>query len=92
MPIYAPTNTHPQVNLYSGALFIQQAFNWNLYISVLLLLSITALTTVTGLWCSVYQTFGHFASLSVCGAMFIALLVTVSLSNFLIVIAQLPGV
>lgn len=37
-----------QVNLYSGALFIQQALQWNLYISVLLLLVATAITTVTG--------------------------------------------
>ena len=37
-----------QVNLYSGALFIQQALQWNIYVSVLLLLFVTAITTVTG--------------------------------------------
>ena len=37
-----------QVNLYSGALFIQQALNWNLYIAILLLLAVTAFCTVTG--------------------------------------------
>jgi len=39
---------HLQVNLYSGALFIQQALHWNIYISILLLLLATAITTVTG--------------------------------------------
>ena len=37
-----------KVNLYSGALFIQQALHWNIYGSVLLLLAATAITTVTG--------------------------------------------
>jgi len=37
-----------QVNLYAGALFIQQALQWNLYVSVLLLLTATAFCTVTG--------------------------------------------
>jgi len=38
-----------QVNLYSGALFIQQALQWNIYGSVFLLLAVTAITTVTGI-------------------------------------------
>lgn len=42
------TRVYLQVNLYSGALFIQQALQWNLYISVFLLLAATAITTVTG--------------------------------------------
>ncbi len=40
--------TKISVNLYSGALFIQQALDWNLYISVILLLAATAFCTVTG--------------------------------------------
>lgn len=37
-----------QVDMYAGALFIQLALQWNIYLAVLLLLSITALYTVAG--------------------------------------------
>ena len=37
-----------QVDMYAGALFIQLALNWDIYLSVVLLLSITALYTVAG--------------------------------------------
>ena len=35
--------------MYSGALFIQQSVGWNLYLSILFLLGITALCTVSGM-------------------------------------------
>lgn len=46
-----------QVDMYAGALFIQLALQWNIYLAVTLLLSITALYTVAGdlliyWWCS----------------------------------------
>lgn len=34
--------------MYAGALFIQLALQWNIYLAVLLLLSITAFYTVAG--------------------------------------------
>lgn len=37
-----------QVDMYAGAVFIQQALGWNLYLAVILLLVITALYTVAG--------------------------------------------
>ena len=37
-----------QVDMYSGALFIQQAIGWNLYLAVFLLLGMTVLSTLTG--------------------------------------------
>lgn len=37
-----------QVDMYAGALFIQLALQWNIYLAVVLLLSITALYTVAG--------------------------------------------
>lgn len=37
-----------QVDMYAGAMFIQLALQWNIYLAVVLLLSITALYTVTG--------------------------------------------
>lgn len=37
-----------QVNMYSGALFIQQSVGWNLYVSIFGLLALTGICTVTG--------------------------------------------
>lgn len=34
--------------MYAGALFIQLALQWNIYLAVVLLLSITAVYTVAG--------------------------------------------
>lgn len=38
----------PQVDMFSGAVFIQQALGWNIYASVIALLGITMVYTVTG--------------------------------------------
>uniref|UniRef100_A0A7N8YK99 Sodium/myo-inositol cotransporter 2 n=1 Tax=Mastacembelus armatus TaxID=205130 RepID=A0A7N8YK99_9TELE len=40
--------TKISVDMYAGALFIQLALKWNIYLAVVLLLSITALYTVAG--------------------------------------------
>lgn len=40
--------TKLSVDLYAGALFIQESLGWNLYLSIILLISMTALLTVTG--------------------------------------------
>uniref|UniRef100_A0A8K9UJP5 Sodium/myo-inositol cotransporter n=1 Tax=Oncorhynchus mykiss TaxID=8022 RepID=A0A8K9UJP5_ONCMY len=40
--------TKLSVDLYSGALFIQESLGWNLYLSIILLITVTALLTVTG--------------------------------------------
>lgn len=37
-----------QVNLFSGAIFIQQTIGWNMYVSIVILLAITSLCTITG--------------------------------------------
>lgn len=36
--------------MYAGALFIQQALHWDLYVAVAGLLAITAVYTVAGAW------------------------------------------
>eukprot|EP00064_Thunnus_orientalis_P014191 superscaffoldBa00002435_g14232 len=41
--------TKISVDMFSGAVFIQQALGWNIYVAVIALLLITALYTVTGL-------------------------------------------
>lgn len=43
-----PSAFNSQVDMFSGAIFIQQALGWNIYVSVIALLSITALYSVTG--------------------------------------------
>ncbi|PAA78106.1 hypothetical protein BOX15_Mlig023708g3, partial [Macrostomum lignano] len=40
--------TKISVNLYSGAVFIKVALEWNVWLSILLLLGLTALVTMTG--------------------------------------------
>uniref|UniRef100_A0A8K9X9R7 Sodium/myo-inositol cotransporter 2 n=1 Tax=Oncorhynchus mykiss TaxID=8022 RepID=A0A8K9X9R7_ONCMY len=40
--------TKISVDMYAGAVFIQQALQWNIYVAVVVLLLITALYTVTG--------------------------------------------
>ncbi|XP_014671306.1 PREDICTED: sodium/myo-inositol cotransporter-like [Priapulus caudatus] len=40
--------TKISVNLYSGALYIQQSLNWDLYLSIGILLLLTAFFTITG--------------------------------------------
>ncbi|KAK7812105.1 hypothetical protein U0070_004566 [Myodes glareolus] len=42
--------TKISVDMFSGAVFIQQALGWNLYASVIALLGITMIYTVTGDW------------------------------------------
>ncbi len=34
------------MNLYSGAIFIQQALRWNIYISIFALLTLTSICTI----------------------------------------------
>lgn len=43
-----PLSVSLQVDMFSGAVFIQQALGWNIYLAVITLLLITALYTVTG--------------------------------------------
>lgn len=54
--------TKISVDMFSGAVFIQQALGWNIYLAVITLLFITALYTVTGglaalMYTDTFQTF-----------------------------------
>jgi sodium/glucose cotransporter 1/sodium/glucose cotransporter 9 len=40
--------TKISVDLYSGAIFLQQALNWNLYVSVIVLILLAAFFTIGG--------------------------------------------
>ncbi|XP_062831146.1 sodium/myo-inositol cotransporter [Anolis carolinensis] len=60
--------TKLSVDLYSGALFIQESLGWNIYLSVILLIGMTALLTVTGGLVAVIYTDTVQALLMIIGA------------------------
>ena len=62
------------MNLFSGALFIQQALDWNIWLSIVLLLTATALCTVTGGLAAVMYTDTLQAFVMVAGAVMLAVL------------------
>ncbi|XP_029942313.1 sodium/myo-inositol cotransporter-like [Salarias fasciatus] len=61
--------TKLSVDLYSGALFIQESLGWNLYLSIILLISMTALLTITGGLVAVIYTDMLQALLMIAGAL-----------------------
>lgn len=61
--------TKLSVDLYAGALFIQESLGWNLYLAIVLLISMTALLTVTGGLVAVLYTDALQAVLMIGGAL-----------------------
>lgn len=61
--------TKLSVDLYAGALFIQESVGWNLYLSIFLLIAMTALLTVTGGLVAVIYTDTVQAFLMIAGAL-----------------------
>ncbi|KAJ3592580.1 hypothetical protein NHX12_007707 [Muraenolepis orangiensis] len=61
--------TKLSVDLYAGALFIQESLGWNLYLSIILLISMTALLTITGGLVAVMYTDALQAVLMISGAL-----------------------
>uniref|UniRef100_H2ZK30 Sodium/myo-inositol cotransporter n=1 Tax=Ciona savignyi TaxID=51511 RepID=H2ZK30_CIOSA len=74
--------TKISVNLYSGALFIQQSMGWHLYSSVTLLVCVTALLTVTGGLTVVMYTDSLQAVLMVCGAAYLTIQGFISVDGY----------
>ncbi|CAH1791826.1 unnamed protein product [Owenia fusiformis] len=66
--------TKVSVNLYSGAIFIQQSLGWNIYLAVCLLLLATAICTVTGGLAAVIYTDTLQALVMVIGASILSIL------------------
>ncbi|XP_067658209.1 sodium/myo-inositol cotransporter-like [Haliotis asinina] len=58
-------------NLYTGALFIQQALNWDIYVSIVLLIVVTAVLTLTGGLTAVIYTDTLQATVMVGGALYL---------------------
>ncbi|XP_028937800.1 sodium/myo-inositol cotransporter [Ornithorhynchus anatinus] len=74
--------TKLSVDLYSGALFIQESLGWNLYLSVILLIGLTALLTVTGGLVAVIYTDTLQALLMIAGALTLMVLSLMEVGGF----------
>ncbi|XP_070711536.1 sodium/myo-inositol cotransporter-like [Pempheris klunzingeri] len=61
--------TKLSVDLYAGALFIQESLGWNLYLSIIFLIAMTALLTITGGLATVIYTDTVQAFLMIAGAL-----------------------
>ncbi|XP_031725447.1 sodium/myo-inositol cotransporter [Anarrhichthys ocellatus] len=66
--------TKLSVDLFAGALFIQESLGWNLYLSIFLLISMTALLTVTGGLVAVLYTDSLQAVLMIGGALTLSII------------------
>lgn len=64
--------TKLSVDLYAGALFIQESLGWDLYLSIIFLIAMTALLTVTGGLATVIYTDTVQAFLMISGALCLA--------------------
>lgn len=64
--------TKLSVDLYAGALFIQESLGWDLYLSIIFLIAMTALLTVTGGLVTVIYTDTIQAVLMISGALCLA--------------------
>ncbi|KAM5280844.1 sodium/myo-inositol cotransporter [Ctenodactylus gundi] len=74
--------TKLSVDLYSGALFIQESLGWNLYVSVILLIGMTALLTVTGGLVAVIYTDTLQALLMIVGALTLMIISMMEIGGF----------
>ncbi|XP_060090273.1 sodium/myo-inositol cotransporter [Heteronotia binoei] len=74
--------TKLSVDLYSGALFIQESLGWNLYLSVILLIGMTALLTVTGGLVAVIYTDTVQALLMIIGALTLMIISITEVGGF----------
>ncbi|XP_074644795.1 sodium/glucose cotransporter 4-like isoform X2 [Tubulanus polymorphus] len=69
-------------NLFSGAIFIQQSLKWSLYLSILLLLVITALLTITGGLAAVIYTDTLQAFIMVIGSTILMIISVVKIGGY----------
>nr|XP_033803381.1 sodium/myo-inositol cotransporter [Geotrypetes seraphini] len=74
--------TKLSVDLYSGALFVQESLGWNLYMSIILLIGMTALLTVTGGLVAVIYTDTIQALLMVVGALTLMAISFIEIGGF----------
>ncbi|CAL8085941.1 unnamed protein product [Calicophoron daubneyi] len=74
--------TKISVNLYSGALFLQEALKWDTWLSILLILVLTAVITVTGGLAAVLYTDTLQCFVMVIGALVLSILSFIRVGGF----------
>ncbi|CAH8523432.1 unnamed protein product [Dicrocoelium dendriticum] len=74
--------TKISVNLYSGSLFLREALQWNIWISVLLILGLTSLITVAGGLAAVIYTDTLQFFVMILGALVLAILSFIKVGGF----------
>lgn len=79
-----------QVDMYAGAVFIQQALQWDIYLAVVLLLGITALYTIAGGLAAVIYTDAVQTLVMVIGALILMGFSFVEVGGFQAVLDKYP--
>ncbi|CAH1796390.1 unnamed protein product, partial [Owenia fusiformis] len=74
--------TKCSVDLYTGALFIQQSLGWDLYLSIFILIAITAVLTITGGLTAVIYTDTLQAFLMVGGAIVLMIMGFIDIGGY----------
>lgn len=74
--------TKLSVDLFAGALFVQESLGWNLYLSIILLIGMTALLTVTGGLVAVIYTDMLQALLMIIGALTLMIVSMIEIGGF----------
>ncbi|XP_058624542.1 sodium/myo-inositol cotransporter 2 isoform X2 [Onychostoma macrolepis] len=82
--------TKISVDMYAGAVFIQQALQWNIYLAVVLLLSITALYTIAGGLAAVIYTDAVQTLIMVIGALILMGFSFIEVGGFQAVLDKYP--
>ncbi|XP_002731879.2 sodium/myo-inositol cotransporter-like, partial [Saccoglossus kowalevskii] len=83
--------TKLSVDLYTGALFIQQSLGWDLYLSIIVLILITAVLTITGGLAAVIYTDTLQAALMVSGAIALMIIGFVEIGGYDGLVRKYPG-
>jgi Na+/pantothenate symporter len=71
-----------KVNLYSGHLFLKVALGWDLYVSVLFILAVTAFSTITGGLAAVIYTDTLQAIIMVFGGMILMIIAFTKVGSY----------
>ncbi|XP_077978816.1 sodium/glucose cotransporter 4-like [Glandiceps talaboti] len=70
------------VDLFAGAIFIQQALRWNLYVSIIFILGVTALFTMAGGLTAVMYTDALQSFIMVAGAIVLSVLSFIEIGSY----------
>ncbi|XP_077982748.1 sodium/myo-inositol cotransporter-like [Glandiceps talaboti] len=83
--------TKLSVDLYTGALFIQQSLGWDLYLSIIVLILIVAILTITGGLAAVIYTDTLQAFLMIFGAIALMIMGFIEIGGYDGLVRKYPG-